>query len=104
MLLVAETYNRMKNFDKLEATLSKLVKIAPDLPEAWYDLAALKSSLNKPTEAMPALKRAVELSNERLKKNPKDPKIRDLAAEALKDAQFASLRQSPEFKQLIPGK
>jgi len=104
VLLVAETYNRMKNFDKLEATLAKLVKIAPDLPEAWYDLAALKSSLNKPAEAMPALKRALELSNERLRKNPKDPKIRDLAAEAQKDPQFASLRQSPEFKNLIPAK
>ncbi len=104
VLQVAEAYNRMKNFDKLEATLAKLVKIAPDLPEAWYDLAALKSSLNKPEEAMPALRRAVELSNERLKKNPKDPKIRDLAAEVQKDPQFASLRQSPEFKQLVPGK
>jgi len=104
VLQVAEAYNRMKNFDKLEATLAKLVKIAPDLPEAWYDLAALKSSLNKPEEAMPALRRALELSSERLKKNPKDPKIRDLAAEVQKDPQFASLRQSPEFKQLVPGK
>ena len=99
VLQVAEAYNRMKNFDKLEATLGKLVKIAPELPEAWYDLAALKSSLNKPNEAMPALRRALELSAVRHKK---DAKTRDLVAEVQKDPQFANLRQSPEFKDLLP--
>jgi tetratricopeptide (TPR) repeat protein len=81
----------------MEAALIKLTQLAPDLPEAWYDLAALRTALGKPQEALTALRRALDLS---AKRKATDPKARDLAAETLKDASFTTLRENPEFKQL----
>lgn len=101
----AQLYGQLANWPKLENALERLVKVAPDSPEAWYDLAALKANLGKPTEAMPALTRALDLSAKRLQR---EPKARDLLAEARNDGRFASLRTSPDFQNLVapkqPGK
>ena len=101
VLLVAESFNRLGNFQKLESTLDQLVKIAPEMPEAWYDLAGIKVRVNKTPEAAVALRRALDLSD---KRHQKDPKAADLSANVLKDQQFAALRESPEFKKLPPAK
>ncbi len=101
LLQVAQVYSTIGKFDKLESTLAKLIKIAPDSAEAWYDLAAIKARLNKPQEALPALEHAIDLSNKRHKQNPSTP---DLLANAQKDPQFASLRQNPEFQKLVQPK
>jgi hypothetical protein len=61
----------------------------------------LKAKLNKPQEALTALRRALELGE---KRRLLEPKARDIASEAQKDPQFAQLRQSPEFQKLIPPK
>ena len=101
MLQLANAYGQANNLAKVEETLDKLVKIAPDLPESWYNLAALKTRLNKPQEAISAVRRALELSDKRLKQDPKSP---DLAAKVQQDPQFAALRQDPEFQKLAPRK
>ena len=93
----AQQYAALSDPTKMEAALIKLTQLAPDLPEAWYDLAALRTALGKPQEALTALRRALDLS---AKRKATDPKARDLAAEALKDASFTTLRENPEFKQL----
>jgi tetratricopeptide (TPR) repeat protein len=98
ILAVAQAYVSMGDYLKLESTLEKLVKVAPTQAEAWYDLAAMKATIGKTAEALPALKQALLLSAERLKR---DPKQRDLRAEAMKDGRFGPLAQNPEFKTLV---
>lgn len=97
VLAIAQAWAQLGNYAKLEATLEKLTKAAPDSPEAWYDLAAVKATLNKSAEALPALKQALEASSKRL---AQDPKARDLRNELKQDPRFAAMRALPEFQKL----
>jgi tetratricopeptide (TPR) repeat protein len=99
LLSIAQAYATLGIAPKLEAALERLTKVLPANPEAWYDLAVLKSRLGKPAEALPALRQALDLSAQRLQR---DPKARDLLANARKEENFGPLRQSPEFKKLVP--
>ena len=99
ILAVAQAYVSMNNWPKLEAALEKLTQLMPEEPEAFYDLAALKVTLGKPTDSIPSLGKALDLSAKRLVKNPK---ARDLLAEARKDPRFNALRNSPEFQKIVP--
>ncbi len=101
ILGVAQQYNALGNYAKLEQTLEKVVKLAPGSPEAWYDLAGIKAVLNKPAEAVPDLRRALDLSAARLKT---DPQARDLLSQARQDPRFSGLRNNPELKALLGGK
>jgi tetratricopeptide (TPR) repeat protein len=94
VLEVARAYAKIGNYRKLETTLEKLATVAPDSPEAWYDLAAVKASLRKDDEALIALRQALALSAKRLER---DPKSRNLSAECLRDPRFAALRKRPDF-------
>ena len=95
---MAQAYAGMSNTPKLESALERLVKMTPDNPEAWYDLAALKAGLKKSSEALAALKQALELSAARLQL---DPKVHDLLESVRKDPRFDPLRQAPEFEKLV---
>src|SRR5215831_14198960 len=75
---VAQAFGAMRNLPKVESALEKVVKLAPNEPEAWYNLALIKVALNKPTEAAQNLRRSLDLSAKRLQQNPK---AHDLAAE-----------------------
>jgi tetratricopeptide (TPR) repeat protein len=98
---VAQAFAQINNLPKLESALDKLVKIAPNEPEAWYNLALVKVTLGKSSEALQALRRAVDLNAARMAQNPK---AQDLRAAAEKDPRFAALRNTPEFKALFPPK
>jgi tetratricopeptide (TPR) repeat protein len=97
----AQLYGQMGAWQKLETSLERLVKISPESPEAWYDLAGFKANLGKSGEAMPALTKALDLSAARLQTNAK---ALDLANAARSDERFARLRQTPEFQKLLPTK
>jgi hypothetical protein len=88
----------MGNYPKLEETLEKLTKAAPQSPEAFYDLASLKVRLGKTQEVSAPLKHALELSIER---HAKDPAARDIVTEAKKDPAFAPILAAPEFQTLL---
>jgi len=97
LLVAAQEFAAMRNYEKLESALEKLVKTAPDSAEAWYDLAALKAQFNKNQEALDALRHSFELSSKRRRT---DPKAQDMIAAAKTDARFAAVRSLPEFAKL----
>lgn len=101
ILTVARAYVDMGNWPKLELTLEQLVKVTPDSPEAWYDLAAFKALLGKTAEVMPPLKKALELNEKRLAQNPQ---ASNLILTNRSDARFNSMRQLPEFQKLLAPK
>jgi tetratricopeptide (TPR) repeat protein len=101
ILQAAQQFSALMNYPKLEASLEKLVKLAPTSAEAWYDLSALKAATGKTPDAISALRQAIDLSNKRLLTNPKAP---NLAKQAKDDQRFGALRDSAEFKQLTSAK
>jgi len=98
VLMVAQSFAQMSNFPKLEASLNKLTSLAPDSPEAWYDLAALEGQQGRSQDALSHLRKSLVLSAERRKQNPR---ARDLKAEAQKDSRFGPLPETTEFQELI---
>jgi tetratricopeptide (TPR) repeat protein len=101
ILTVAQLFAQMGNYPKLDAALEKLVKLVPESPEAWYDLAAIKASLGNSAEALKALARTLELDQ---KRRSADPKARNILAEVKNDPRFATIRSSPEYERLVSGK
>ncbi len=101
ILTIARAYVEMGNWAKLETTLEQLVKVMPESPEAWYDLAAFKASLGKTGEAMEPFKQALELNGKRLATNPQAP---NLLHTNRTDARFNSMRHLPEYQKLIAPK
>jgi predicted Zn-dependent protease len=101
VLQVAQQFIALNEYQRLEAALQKLTKIAPGSPEGWYDLAALESILGKQAESLQNLRQALQLgAAQRLR----DPKARDLMSELKRDPRFNGLRALPEFKELVEGK
>ena len=99
VLSIAHGYAALGNVPRQEAALERLTQLTPTSPEAWYDLAAIRARTGKTAAGLSALRQALALSAGRLKRDPRAP---DLLLNASKDESFASLRQLPEFKQLVP--
>lgn len=98
VLSVANAYTQIGHIKGLEDALIKLTQIMPEHPESWYDLARAQAALNKVPSALQSLTKAVELSDERLKK---DANSKDLGADALTNQSFAAFRSLPEFMRVI---
>jgi len=98
ILAAASDYAALGNAPRLEAALEKLTKVMPTSPEAWYDLAVVRAGVGKTTEGIAALRQSLELSAQRLQR---DPKASNLLLNARKEQRFGSLRQTPEFQKLV---
>jgi predicted Zn-dependent protease len=98
ILAAASIYAALGNAPRLEAALEKLTKVMPTSPEAWYDLAVVRAGVGKTTEGLAALRQSLELSAQRLQR---DPKASNLLLNARKEQRFGSLRQTPEFQKLV---
>src|SRR5262249_8709045 len=97
VLSIAQAYSQLGQPARMQAALEKLVKLQPDSPEAWYDLAASRAFMRQNPLALDALKKALDLNTRRL---AQDPKANDLRSNISADARFAALRDTPEFKAL----
>ena len=95
---IAQQFAGMNNLAKLEVALQKLANLAPDQPEARYDLAAIQAINGRSAEALQNLKIALEISAKRLATNPT---ARDLTTTARTDPRLAGLRSRPEFQKLV---
>ena len=98
VMSLADAYSRLNQLRKLEPVLEKLTQLAPDSPEAWYDLAAVRASLDQTAPALEALKKSLDFSAQRLAQKPNAD---DLRAKVVADPRFAKLRDTPEFKALV---
>ena len=98
VLAVANAYAQLQQGAKLETVLEKLVRVTPDSPEAWYNLASTRALLGKSNEALAALGKSLMLSGQRLAQNPKE---HDLRRDAGTNQSFTTLRSLPEFQKLI---
>jgi tetratricopeptide (TPR) repeat protein len=99
LIAAAQTYASLNDGENLEKTLARLVKLAPNSAEAWYDYAGVLASLRKPTEALHALSNALSLSDAR---RARDPNARDLRSVAATDGRFNSLRTLPGWRTIVP--
>jgi tetratricopeptide (TPR) repeat protein len=98
---VAVAAAQMQDYTRLGTALRKMVDLEPDLPEPRCDLAALESITGHSSAALADLKLALDLS---AKRRAQDPTAPDLAASVRDDPRFASIRNLPEFRKLIPPK
>jgi thioredoxin-like negative regulator of GroEL len=100
-LQVAQQYATLGNIPRLESALERYARLSPQVPEAWYDLAAIKAALSKSAEALTALRQALNLSAARRQQNPT---AKNLLEDVQKDPRFNLLRNSPEFRELTSQK
>ena len=91
ILRVAQMYADMRKFDLLVNALERYLAREPGNPQVWVNLAAAHVVLNRPNDALKALKRATDIGGEA---------VRDLVR---KDQRFNPLRGTPEFTALIPN-
>jgi tetratricopeptide (TPR) repeat protein len=101
ILVAVEAFGQLGDARRTQAALDKLVQLEPELPEAWWNLAAFKAVTGRANEALADLRRAVAFNAKRLQR---DPKARNLLAEISQDPRLQTLRHHPEFLRLLaPG-
>jgi tetratricopeptide (TPR) repeat protein len=100
ILTVASAYNDLKQYDRLENALIRLVEVIPDNPEAWFDLAGTQALMGKHQLALQTLSKTMELSRARKLKNPEAV---DLARKARADTRFNAMKVLPEFQKILNG-
>ncbi len=98
VLSVATVFAQLGKGQLLEKMLSRMVALAPENPEAWYDLASTQAVMGKPDEAMKNLLQAIRLSDAR---RQQDANARDLRLDAITNGGFASLRDRDDFKSMV---
>ena len=98
VLSVAKAYTDLGYVAGLEHAFLRATQVLPNSPETWYDLARVQVGLNKTEAAFANLKKAVELSNERVKA---DPNAFNVARDAQTNRNFDRIRQDPNFQTLI---
>jgi thioredoxin-like negative regulator of GroEL len=95
---VASAYDQLKQPARLQNALEAWVRLEPESPESWFDLAASHVMLGQNAQTIDCLKKMLELN---LKRLAQDPKATDLRTTLVKDPRFFKLRGTPEFNALV---
>jgi len=99
--VAVQAFGQLGDSPRIQNALEKSIRLSPELPEAWCNLAAFKAVTGRTNEALADLRRAVQFNAKRLRHDPKAP---DLLQNLPKDPRLESLRQHPEFLRLLtPG-
>ncbi len=98
LLFAAQVGNQLNQMPRVEQALAKLVKLNPENPEGWFDLAGIQAVMNKQPQAVESLREALRKNASRSRQDKTAP---NLYTNALTDPRFGTLRQSPEFQSLI---
>jgi tetratricopeptide (TPR) repeat protein len=96
--MAASIAAKMGAIAKVETILDRATRLNPDQPESWFDLAGVRSSMNKLPEAIAALSSCLDANARRLQLMPA---ATDLASNIQSDPRLASLRLTPEYRQLM---
>jgi hypothetical protein len=75
-----------------------MVKLSPDNPEAWFDLAGIQALINMPSQAVVSLDESLTRSAQRL---ARDSNAANLYSNAQSDQRFAALRGVAEFQKVL---
>ena len=95
---IIDIYKQLNNFPKVETGLARLTQLQPNSPEAWYDLATIRTTIGKNAEGLLAVSNAIKFSDAR---RTTDPAAKDITAVAKNDPYIAPLRAMPEFQKLV---
>ncbi len=98
LVSIANAYVQIGLYARAEPALKRLLKLLPESPEIWYDLAGAQAVQGKQSEALQTLGVALQLDQRRRAADPKAPNLTALAAT---DPRFQSLRALPEFQRLV---
>jgi len=97
-MFIASVCNQMNQLSRVEKALAAFVKIAPETPEGWFDLAGVQALNGQPPAAVESLRNSLRLSAKRLAKSSN---AMNLYSTATNDPRFAALRQTPDFQKLM---
>ena len=98
LLFAAQVGNQLNQMPRVEQALAKLVKLNPENPEGWFDLAGIQAVMSKQPQALESLREALRKIAARARADKTAP---NLYTNVLTDPRFGTLRQSPEFQSLI---
>jgi tetratricopeptide (TPR) repeat protein len=98
LLSIAQVYSQLQHPARLERALLRLTAMMPQNPEAWYELALVQTGQGKHSEALEALKKAMETNARRLQSNPA---AADLQQDLRTNTEFGDLRAFPGFQELV---
>ena len=98
LTFLAQAYRVLHDSPRQEEATLRLIKISPNTPDVWYDLATVQNTLGKTNKAVESLSRAITESDARL---PLKPTARNFRSILVTDTNFNNLRSLPEFKNLL---